>query len=370
MMRDAVPRAPDAHIQSLRGVAVLMLVLFHVVGAESGLGVGVADDSGWRHAMQSMGYLRMPLFTAISGWVYSLRPVMPEAARGFLLGKARRLLFPMVSAGSLFWCLHQVYPLDGTPPPISEIWRLLVFQYIHFWYLQALFLVFITIGLLERARLLGSLPRWTIALAASLAFSYWGPHAEVFFSLKGYAYLLPYFLLGLGLQRFRNLLLRPGWVLTTLCLAVLLQLRFEVGYHIELGRLALGKRSAFGLLLSAAWVSAALGLHWSSPRLMAIGRHSFAIYLFHPLFYAGTTALLRAAGWTPETPAILAGLAAGVLGPIALDRRLPAGGLLRLLLLGERWRRGRPPAPAPPSGGLSELTTSVMTGSREATAGP
>lgn len=57
-------------IETLRGLACLLLVLYHVIGP---LGGGLKIDLGspFRVIADSMVYVRMPLFTFISGYIYS-----------------------------------------------------------------------------------------------------------------------------------------------------------------------------------------------------------------------------------------------------------------------------------------------------------
>lgn len=68
----------DVPIDSLRGVAILLMVAGHVIGADESLGMGVGPHSGWRFGYDLLVDLRMPLFTALSGLVYGLRPLGPD----------------------------------------------------------------------------------------------------------------------------------------------------------------------------------------------------------------------------------------------------------------------------------------------------
>ena len=62
----------DLRIETMRGLALFLMVAGHVIGSSSDLGMKVPDDSVLRYLYESLVYIRMPLFTAISGYVYAL----------------------------------------------------------------------------------------------------------------------------------------------------------------------------------------------------------------------------------------------------------------------------------------------------------
>lgn len=95
-------------IETLRGLACLLLVLYHVIGADASLGLRV-EDGPVRWLNDGLAYLRMPLFTFLSGLVYGLRPFAGNS-RAFLVGKVRRLLIPMLFVGTLFAVLQALIP--------------------------------------------------------------------------------------------------------------------------------------------------------------------------------------------------------------------------------------------------------------------
>ena len=89
MKSPAMPVRPakDPNIETLRGLAILLVVAGHVIGIDATGGMKVADDSLWRYLYASLQYVRMPLFTAISGWVYALHPVAAHEAGTFMFKK-------------------------------------------------------------------------------------------------------------------------------------------------------------------------------------------------------------------------------------------------------------------------------------------
>jgi len=58
----------NLRLETLRGLACILLVLYHVVGSDPAQGLMLAD--GWlRWLNDGLAYLRMPLFTFLSGWI-------------------------------------------------------------------------------------------------------------------------------------------------------------------------------------------------------------------------------------------------------------------------------------------------------------
>ena len=141
------PIERHARIQALRGLACVLLVLYHVVGDRPANGLRV-DEGPVRWLNDGLAYLRMPLFTFLSGWVYGMRPM--EGAFGqFVKGKARRLLVPMLSVGTLFALVQACIP--GSNAAVQNWYALHIQPVAHYWYLESLFWVFLAVGLLVKA---------------------------------------------------------------------------------------------------------------------------------------------------------------------------------------------------------------------------
>jgi fucose 4-O-acetylase-like acetyltransferase len=94
--------------------------------------------------------LRMPLFTTISGVVYALRPVHELSGfPGLICGKVRRLLVPLHTVGALLFLMQRIAPGVNHRPELGDVWRICLYQYEHLWFLEAIFLVFLVVGLLD-----------------------------------------------------------------------------------------------------------------------------------------------------------------------------------------------------------------------------
>ena len=122
-------------IETLRGLACLLLVVYHVVGADASLGLQVTEGPV-RLLNDGLAYLRMPLFTFLSGLVYGLRP-FAGSSKHFLSGKMRRLLVPMLVVGTLFAVLQALTPGTNASAGPWYLWH--VQPVAHFWFVESLF---------------------------------------------------------------------------------------------------------------------------------------------------------------------------------------------------------------------------------------
>src|SRR5690606_6901179 len=124
------------------------LVSVHVVGIDPQAGLRVADGF-MRYFNDALAYIRMPLFTFLSGVVYAYRPFGGDAGQ-FVAGKCRRLLLPMLVVGTLF-AVAQTYT-PGANDAV-ENWRLLhILPVAHFWFIEAIFIIFMIMIPLEILR--------------------------------------------------------------------------------------------------------------------------------------------------------------------------------------------------------------------------
>lgn len=337
------------HVDTLRGLACLMLVTYHVIGGTPAHGLHLSQGL-WREATDLLAAVRMPLFAFIAGAMHGLvRSVADWSGAAHLLrGKVRRLLLPMLTVGTLFALVRA--GVDRVMPGINDgevNWALLhLVPVAHYWFLASLMGVFVLVALLERAGLLASPLRWALVMAAAVALSVSGaadhlPMGGTLFGLWGTVYLLPHALLGLAVTRLGAL--RAATTRATTRAATPLAL----GLTVTLAAAGLlsgphALRTGSAMLLAGA--GAALGLWLLAPRqalLARVGRASFAIFLFHVFFTAATRIALDSLGQALHAPVptglhLAAGLLAGVAGPMVLLPLINRHRLARLLVLGER----------------------------------
>ena len=94
-----------ANIETLRGIAILLVVMGHIIGSTPTGGMQIDFPSLWRFLYLWIDYIQMPLFTAIAGWVYALKPTGKKHFINFTLKKVYRLLIPMITGSFRFFSL-------------------------------------------------------------------------------------------------------------------------------------------------------------------------------------------------------------------------------------------------------------------------
>lgn len=322
----------SARMQTLRGIACLLLVAFHAVGAKGTSGLHVPDDSAYREFTNLFVYIRMPLFTFLSGFVYAYRPVRAGHGLQFAGKKLRRLGVPLIVASTLLYLVRSATH-DGASP-LRQMWTIYVFPYYHLWFVQGLLLVFAVIVVLESLGALSTVTRFMIVLALSVAPYYYGPfERHNVLAIHEATYLLPFFLWGLGANRYRDVLQsRRALIATFLCFVVTQGLHTHFVLTHTLGPIDPDKsRSAFGLLIGMSASLCAVQLVPSGRLMGKLGTSSYPIYLYHPLFINAVH--LGAGPWRaiPMVLVFVARVIVGVVGPMLMERvarQMPFGQLL------------------------------------------
>jgi len=94
--------------------------------------------------MESIEFLRLPLFTALSGYLYAGHRVTRQEFARFWVKKGRRLVIPFIFTTAVVWWLREHALSDHT-----SILYALLFEYGHLWYLQALMILFAMISIAD-----------------------------------------------------------------------------------------------------------------------------------------------------------------------------------------------------------------------------
>lgn len=333
MREQRTPEPGKPHnVTELRGLACLLLVAYHVVGAP-GTGMQVDDHSIYRYATASFDLIRMPLFTFLSGFVYAYRPVAAGRFGSFLVKKLRRLGLPFLVVSTLFYLVQTRMPgANGAFAP-SGMWEIYIYSYAHFWYLQALLLIFFAVGVLERAGLLarpaGFLATFAFALGAGLTV-----HTESnLFSVNEACVLLPHFLLGVAVCRFGRGIPRR-WLLTISGLALAIAIAIHQATLLGILHQNIGWNSTVAVICGMGGAVTLLHVMPHGKLFRRIGRSSYAIYLYHAFFTAGARVALHKLG-AGDATVFLGALAAGVVCPMVLEAMVSIRPITRVTLVGK-----------------------------------
>lgn len=311
----------DIKIDTLRGLACIFLVGYHVIGNNPSNGLQI--ESGLlREINDLLETVRMPLFTFLSGMVYAFRPLSGNWLK-FLKGKARRLIIPMLVVGTLFAIIQAIVP--GTNNKIDNWWLLHIYPVQHFWFVEALFWVFIFITPLELNRLLNNKLVTGLIIAAFLALAVGQPYTKLM-AFEGFVYLAPFFLFGMSIVRFK---ISPLPILPSLIGFIAIM---SAIYYLTDGVYG---RSLLGCVIGILSCYFLLGLRLKIRWLAKIGIYSYSIYIFHVFFTAASRIVVNKFFTMTDEFNFIIGTLLGLLGPIgvySLAKRLPWG---HLFLLGE-----------------------------------
>src|SRR5690606_1429875 len=115
----------DEGIECLRGVAIILVVMGHVIGGTPEYGLKLPEQSAYRYFFHDwFVHIRMPLFTVISGYVYAMRPITTMArVPRFVTRKCRRLLIPFLIAAVAFYLSQSLLAGLGIKEILSSIWK-------------------------------------------------------------------------------------------------------------------------------------------------------------------------------------------------------------------------------------------------------
>ena len=325
----------SARIQSLRGLACLLLVAFHVVGVDAHAGLRFASDSWPRLATNLLIHVRMPLFTFLSGFVYAYRPVVRGQELTFAKRKFLRLFVPFVVASTAFFWIQFMTSHVNAAVRAGDFWQIYVLPYEHFWFLQAIIIIFGLILILERLQLLSTFRSYLAVLIIAMSLSLLVRFEVDVFSVNRACYLAIFFLVGLGTNRFRAFFALPR-------LKMFLPALFVVSYTVFVVMLlthidsSTDRRSVLATLVG---ISSVLTLFYFFPYsswLAGIGKFSFVVYLYHVFFTAGTRIAFEDAGLARYRAInFVVGLVAGLAGPIVISIAARRNALSRQALLGE-----------------------------------
>jgi glucan biosynthesis protein C len=326
----------DQNVETLRGLAIILVVFGHMIGYSSTGGMQVSDDSIYRYLYYSLEYVRLPLFTVISGWVYANKPIQNTNHGKFVKGKLRRLILPMLVLSTLLFLFRMVIPGTNTTPEINDLPRNLIFPYDVYWYLFSLFLIFLAVMVLDSKPFFHTLKGWAITLAAAFILLYISENfldpVRNYFSFKGAAYLFPFFLLGIGIFRFRDILLHDK---TTFMILLVFVTSFIIQQMVWFGYFPVQeKHSLLGMSVGISGVLLLFKLKLKNNLLIWIGGFAYGIFLFHVFFTGGTRIILLKLGIENQVIILILGVLCALFFSILVELVVQRSMVLSYLFLG------------------------------------
>lgn len=331
-------RMPALPIESLRAIAVLLLVSFHVIGG--------ADNDGLRlthpHPLRIYGDLfvdvRMPLFAFVAGVVYALKPPQRSTLLPFLLGKFRRLAIPGFTAITVFLAFG--YALDHRLPFEGQFWQAYYRHYEIFWFLQVMLIIFPVLGILDA--LTDGAILWPALILSLLAIAMgWSLDSDLM-AANRITHLLGYLLLGVAFIRHAETLeTHHGLAVVLAASTFLAGLAMNLWIMRDTGRPSAERLDLQSLLFAGGACMTAMlilpRLHW----LSWLGAFSLTIYLYHILVTSGARRALQAIDIESLAAHVLLGTALGILLPVLLQLIASRWQVTRLLVLGLGTKRRR-----------------------------
>lgn len=321
-------------LDEARGLACFLLVAYHVIGATPASGLRLEGDSPWHYVTESFAFIRMPIFSFLSGYLYAGNRVSAAGLRHFLPKKAKRILLPLLCGTLVYWAFRQMF-LNGEDVSLLQAY---LTPYLHFWFLQSIFLIFTAVAVIDSRYHFGpAVMGAAIVGFAILNAAYQVP--EWVFGAGGALYLAPYFLAGMLVRTSPAAFARPATVTIMGAIAITILLVQQAGMLELLPRLT--RKSLLAVLCG---IAAAIVLVHVLPRLRplaVIGTYSFTIYIWHVLFTASCRIVMIKLG-PVSTPVLFACcLIAGIFGPILVHKLVSPLPLFSELLLGTPRGRGR-----------------------------
>lgn len=331
----AAGRSRAEYVDTIRAIACIALVSFHVIGGGPEEGLRLPADHWLNQLFMALSHMRMPLFSFISGFVFlALSRDVPDMERK-IVSKARRLLIPCICVSTVFWLTRSLNGGETKP-----LWAIYFTPYAVYWFLQATFLLMTVFLVLTRIS--NNQDTRVAAILLFVGAAAWvilpRPAIELF-SWYSALYLCPFFMGGYLLGRRRKNESAddlPGAWRVPVCLAILAAAG-AFGWHVDatMPDRSAPLREVASMAIGFAACLTMFVLRPSNSLLARLGRHSYAVFLFHIFFTAATTQLLeKVVPGLPIGLAYLAILAAGLFGPIVVESVLERHPLTARMFLG------------------------------------
>lgn len=274
----AINRDKDPSIETLRGLAILLVVAGYIIRDDLGSHGKSLADSVLSFSYYLLKPIRMPLFTVISAYLYAAWPARHDTLKKLVEGKARRILIPFALVSALQYLAYSQFLSHGRYP-LGEIYKIYLWPFEQFWFLYSIFCIFILVGLLDAFKALDSFRRWCIFFALSFALNALFKPPRTF-SLDGTNYLLTFFLLGYGFRRYPDRLFSPRMLAIYAALAIAAYVPYIT---IWMTRVIRYPPKILGLIISVSAVPLIFRFRMNVPFFAKIGYYAFGIHIFNKI---------------------------------------------------------------------------------------
>lgn len=325
------------YVETIRGLACLLLVSFHVTGADVTDGLGLDQWHPLRIVNDALDNSRMPIFSFISGFVLSAVIVSLSQWQGAITSKVKRLLLPMATASIIFYVLRAAAGYDQQP-----FLSIFFVQYAHFWFLQATFVLtalLLTLSFLLKGRSdLAAIILIVFFVPVFIFAERWDPNIM---SMYQGCYLAPFFYAGHLFAYYLRRRAQEGegditpWMTMALGVVLALLLAINIALILSLIQVPRPIEHIHQIILG---LGSALFLFLLKPRsriLLFFGPYTYAIFLYHVTF-TGTTREVIQKIWPSIAPELifLPAFLMGVFAPILVEKLALKNDLTALFLLG------------------------------------
>lgn len=328
----------DLSVDTLRGIACVLLVTMHVIAHDT-----VPMDHPARLYGVLFEPLRMPLFVFLSGFVYAWRPLTSRSGYfGFMGKKARRLLVPYVLFVPALGLLQAISAGEtGNVGPATVVdWLLTSVD--PYWFLLSTFWMFAVVALADSLGLLNQVSVVLAVAAAVVVVNLTTPVRDVNILVLGDAVsLFPFFLLGIVTCRADWGARISRWV------QVILVGAFAALFvYVAFGAFGIVAASdarsslvgiAVGMIFPVMWLSFRVEIRW----LAWIGGYSSGIFLVHAFALPITRIALFSMGIDHLAVVFAVCSVVGIFGSIGVVKVMRLTAIGRVIL-GEKARRPSP----------------------------
>ena len=267
----------------------------------------------------------MPVFTILSGYLYGIRRVVKEDFLVFSIKKIRRLGVPLIVL--TFFTLIGKYWIYGINP---DWFRAFFWPYQHFWFLQALLIVFALISVID----IFFKPNVFILFLGVLLMSF----LSAFFPLSGpfsigqALYLMPFFVMGIFIFESKIVFIDKSIMILFPVVAFFLWVWHLLGVYGKVG--VIERNSILGTMSG---IFACISLLKYMPKfnfLHNMGHYSYSIYLWHSICLAAARMVIWMLGVGDVFVVFFVSSMGGLLGPILLHKIFIKHSFFSSLMLG------------------------------------